>query len=265
MEKYVYYCFMNSSEIMEQLIDKMPKGQYPSVNSVELGNIELPLPPISIQQQIVSECEAEDKVFSENTSLIKAKKEMATGIIANVNGARVSIRDVASFSSDRSSYSDITEDTYVTTDNMLQNCEGVTEYNGEPNIETVVAYHKGDILLSNIRPYLKKLWLADRDGGCSPDVLVLHVDRSKALPEFVYYSLRRDEFFDFIMSDVKGLKMPRGKKETIERFQFMLPNIEEQQRIVAKVSALDKEIRQMRTRMQECATNKQAILDKYLK
>lgn len=59
--------------------------------------------------------------------------------------------------------------------------------------------------------------------------------------------------------------MPRGKKETIERFQIVLPDMDEQQRIVAEVSAIDKEIRQMRTRMQECATNKQAILDKYLK
>ena len=59
--------------------------------------------------------------------------------------------------------------------------------------------------------------------------------------------------------------MPRGKKETIERFQIVLPDMDEQQRIVAEVSAIDKEIRQMRTRMQECAANKQAILDKYLK
>ena len=265
MGKYVYYCFMNSSEIMEQLIDKMPKGQYPSVNSVELGNIELPLPPISIQQQIVSECEAEDKVYNENEAAIDSIKSKEANTIATIKGPRVQLREISNFSSERSAYSEILPEAYITTDNMLQNCEGVTDYGGEPNTETVVVYHKGDILLSNIRPYLKKLWFADRDGGCSPDVLVLHVDRDKALPEYVYYSLRRDEFFDYVMSDVKGLKMPRGKKETIERFQFVLPDKDEQQRIISEMSAMDNDIKKLYIRMQECAANKQAILDKYLK
>ena len=175
------------------------------------------------------------------------------------------MREISNFSSERSAYSEILPEAYITTDNMLQNCEGVTDYGGEPNTETVVVYHKGDILLSNIRPYLKKLWFADRDGGCSPDVLVLHVDRDKALPEYVYYSLRRDEFFDYVMSDVKGLKMPRGKKETIERFQFVLPDKDEQQRIISEMSAMDNDIKKLYIRMQECAANKQAILNKYLK
>lgn len=261
--KYLFYLF--SCKVVN-LNNVNAKAFGKSLNLDYLNeNVTIPLPPISIQQQIISECEAEDKVYSTNATLIKNKNEEATDIIANVVGTRIMLRDIAEFSSVRSAYSDIPAKTYITTDNMLQNCEGVTEYDGEPNLDTVVAYHKSDILLSNIRPYLKKLWLADCDGGCSPDVLVLHVDRDKALSEFVYYSLRCDEFFDFIMSDVKGLKMPRGKKETIERFQFVLPNMNEQQQIVAQVSALDKEIKQLRTRMQECAANKQAILDKYLK
>jgi restriction endonuclease S subunit len=175
------------------------------------------------------------------------------------------LREISNFSSERSAYSEILPEAYITTDNMLQNCEGMTEYGGKPNTETVVVYHKGDILLSNIRPYLKKLWFADRDGGCSPDVLVLHVNRDKALPEYVYYLLRRNEFFDYVMSDVKGLKMPRGKKETIERFQFVLPDKDEQQQIVSKMSAMDNDINKLYVRMQECANNKQTILDKYLK
>lgn len=227
---------------------------------------QLPIPnvPQNILIQMEEKLEEEDKVYEISQARIDELQEQKN-TITKIDGKLITLRDFSQFSTERSAYSDIAPGNYIATDNMLQNCEGVTEYNGEPNIETVVAYHKGDILLSNIRPYLKKLWLADRDGGCSPDVLVLHVDRSKALPEFVYYSLRRDEFFDFIMSDVKGLKMPRGKKETIERFQIVLPDMDEQQRIVAEVSAIDKEIRQMRTRMQECAANKQAILDKYLK
>lgn len=125
----------------------------------------------------------------------------------------------------------------------------------------------GDLFeqLLNIRPYLKKLWLADRDGGCSPDVLVLHVDKEKAIPEYVYYCLRRDAFFDYVMSDVKGLKMPRGKKETIGKYTFPLPDFEEQARIVEQMSHYDKAIDELRIRMSESSSNKQAILDNFLK
>lgn len=177
----------------------------------------------------------------------------------------IALHEISRFSNERITYSSIPPKSYIATDNMLQNCEGVTEYDGTPNIETVVAYHKGDILLSNIRPYLKKLWLADRDGGCSPDVLVLHVDKTKAIPEYVYYSLRRDEFFDYIMSDVKGLKMPRGKKETIVKYRIVLPSIEEQERVVNQMATYDEEINSLKSRMSETDANKQAILDKYLK
>ena len=230
-----------------------------------IANVAVPLPPKSIQQQIVTECEAEDKVYNENEAAIDSIKSKEANTIATIKGPRIQLREISNFSSERSAYSEILPEAYITTDNMLQNCEGVTEYGGKPNTETVVVYHKGDILLSNIRPYLKKLWFADRDGGCSPDVLVLHVDRDKALPEYVYYSLRRDEFFDYVMSDVKGLKMPRGKKETIERLQFVLPDKDEQQQIVSEMSTMDNDIKKLYLRMQECATNKQAILDKYLK
>ena len=103
--------------------------------------------------------------------------------------------------------------TYISTDNMLQQCEGVTPYDGSPNIDSCIAYRKGDVLVSNIRPYLKKSWLADCDGGCSPDVLVFRVsDTTKIMPEFLGAALKQDDFFDFMMQGIKGMKMPRGDK-----------------------------------------------------
>ena len=260
-----FLAYLLNSSGFKALLSDNSKGSNINNLSNKIGEIELPLPPISTQQQIVTECEAEDKVYDENEAAIDSIKSKEANTIATINGPRVQLREICNFSSERSAYSEILPEAYITTDNMLQNCEGVTEYGGKPNTGTVVVYHKGDILLSNIRPYLKKLWFADRDGGCSPDVLVLHVDRDKALPEYVYYSLRRDEFFDYVMSDVKGLKMPRGKKETIERFQFVLPDKDEQQRIVSEMSTMDNDIKKLYVRMQECAANKQAILDKYLK
>jgi len=158
-------------------------------------------------------------------------------------------------------------DSYITTDNMLQNCEGVRPYDGADNITSAIAYQRGDILLSNIRPYLKKIWQADRDGSCSPDVLVLRPNTEKVDGQFLYYSLRRSTFFDYIMNEAgtRGLKMPRGNKDGIIQYRIILPNMEEQRKIANEISHYDDLIAEAKVIMSGCDLRKQAVLDKYLK
>lgn len=158
-------------------------------------------------------------------------------------------------------------ESYITTDNMLQNCEGIRPYDGTDNITSAIAYQKGDILLSNIRPYLKKIWQADRDGSCSPDVLVLRPDSEKIDEKFLYYSLRCDAFFDYIMNEAgtRGLKMPRGNKEDIIQYRIILPDMEEQRKVVNEILHYDELIADAKVIMSGCDLRKQAVLDKYLK
>ena len=158
-------------------------------------------------------------------------------------------------------------ESYITTDNMLQNCEGIRPYEGTESITSAIVYQKGDILLSNIRPYLKKIWQADHNGSCSPDVLVLRPDKEKIDERFLYYSLRRDVFFDYIMNEAgtKGLKMPRGNKDGIIKYRIILPDMKEQKRIANEIANLDLLIVEAKNIMNSCQERKQAILNKYLK
>lgn len=235
-----------------------------SVSTIQ--NIKIPLPPIDIQKKIVEECEKIDQVVTKNKEMIREMQTNMEAIISSLEGLRQPLKTIMCYGKERISYSAITPETYVSTDNMEQNCEGIVPYNGTPNVNTIVAYQKGDILLSNIRPYLKKLWLANCNGGCSPDVLVLHNNRSAQVDSsFIYYSLRRQGFFDFIMSDIKGMKMPRGKKETIEKFEIILPSLDKQKEVVEKMSKIDEEISKAKQYVANAYSAKQAILDKYLK
>ena len=162
---------------------------------------------------------------------------------------------------------EINMESYITTDNMLQNCEGIRPYDGTDNITSAIAYQTGDILLSNIRPYLKKMWQADHNGSCSPDVLVLRPYKDKVDERFLYYSLRRDVFFDYIMNEAgtRGLKMPRGNKDGIIRYRITLPDMEEQRKVAAEISHWDALIAEAKNTMAGCIIRKQAIMDKYLK
>lgn len=140
----------------------------------------------------------------------------------------------------------------------------MVEYDGSPTTDTVVEYRKGDILLSNIRPYLKKLWLADRDGGCSPDVLVIRVKDERINPEFLYNTLRRQQFFDYVMTDVKGMKMPRGNKDHILRYQLPFIDMEEQLSIIEKVHEYENIISEAIKIIQSCSQRKSEVLQDYI-
>lgn len=132
---------------------------------------------------------------------------------------------------------------FISTDNMLQNRAGVVTYEGVPNIDSITEFKKGDILVSNIRPYLKKIWMADRDGGCSKDVLVFRNSKPKEiLNDYLKVILSTDTFFDYMMVGKKGVKMPRGDKNIIPNFEIPLPPIDIQKKIADECKKVDEEV-----------------------
>lgn len=216
------------------------------------------------QDCIIQKCDAIDNEVREAKHLITKTKEQINQVILNVKGELKTLSSIAPYTNKRIDIAIISVTSYITTDNMLQNFEGVCNYDNELQSGNVTEYKRGDILMSNIRPYLKKLWLADCEGGCNPDVLVFR-PISDVMPEFVYYLMRTQAFIDHVMSDVKGMKMPRGNKENIIQYAIPVPSISDQQQIVKEISNYDATIAAANTIIKEGTARKQAILDKYLK
>ncbi len=248
-------------------------GTIPLQNGIRLLNIDMdgyskikiPIPPIDLQKQIVDEIDGIDKSVSDAMKRIDEYETDIEGLLSSLNYADSTLNTIAPFATKSIKYSDIESETYITTDNMLQNKLGVFPFEGVANISSITEYKPKDILISNIRPYLKKIWFANKEGGCSKDVLVLRsADTSKYLPKYIFYMIRRDTFFDYVMEGKKGIKMPRGNKEDIMKYKIPMPHIDEQKRIVSQIEALELEISKARTLIENAASEKQAILDKYL-
>ena len=242
--------------------DIKPGSGYPSLNVSDIENIKTPLPPLDIQKQIVSECDKVDDEYNRSCVGIEENKRKIAEVISKVKGEKKKLGEIAPYSTTRIAYSDTKAENYITTDNLLQNCEGMKTYDGIPNVDTVINYRKGDILVSNIRPYLKKIWLADRDGGCSPDVLVFRTIEGID-SRFVYYSMKQDKFFDFMMQRTKGMKMPRGDKDSIPNFEIVIP--QNQQTIISEIENYEQKISEAKAVMTGCAELKKQILEKWLK
>lgn len=141
------------------------------------------------------------------------------------------LSDIATFVEDKISSNSISLADYVTTDSLLPNKEGKTfATNLPPVVCSLTHYREGDVLVANIRPYLKKVWLANKEGGASTDVLVLRVKESNK-SSFLYAVLLQDRFFEYAMKGAKGSKMPRGDKEQIMRYELPTFSPQEQENI----------------------------------
>lgn len=157
------------------------------------------------------------------------------------NWETVRLGDVCGYENSRVSIAMLDDDNYISTENMQPNKGGVCRASSLPSVSAATKFLKGQTLVSNIRPYFKKIWFADKDGGCSNDVLCFRLNKDID-NKYFYYLLSQDSFFDYVMSGSKGTKMPRGDRGQIMQFEFLLPPIEEQGRIAGILGALDDKI-----------------------
>ena len=141
---------------------------------------------------------------------------------------------------DRITTSVLNASSYISTENMLPNKAGVTLSSGIPS-GNAIKFVADDILISNIRPYFKKIWQADRIGGCSSDVICLRATNITE-PIYLYYLLSQDRFFDYVMQGTKGTKMPRGDRSQIMQWPVLLPSKNKQKKIASILKSLDDKI-----------------------
>ena len=109
-----------------------------------------------------------------------------------------------------------------------------------PEVGRLTKYHCNDILIGNIRPYLRKIWFADNDGGTNGDVLTIQITSEKIIPRYLFAQLSSESFFNYDIKYSKGAKMPRGNKEAVMKYEIPVPSLEEQQRIVDILDRFDK-------------------------
>lgn len=154
---------------------------------------------------------------------------------------KYNLADICEYAKGKVDVAILGEETYISTENMMPNKGGITSASSLPTIVQTQAFLAGDVLVSNIRPYFKKIWFSEFDGGCSNDVLVFRA-KDGVSKRFLYYVLADDTFFDYSMATSKGTKMPRGDKAAIMKYEVPDFTYEEQEKIAGILEALDRKI-----------------------
>ena len=143
------------------------------------------------------------------------------------------LNEIAHYAKKRIDITEIDKNTYVGVENLLQNKQGKTVASSVPNSGKVIRFEIGDILIGNIRPYLRKIWLSDCIGGTNGDVLAIQInDRTEITPEFLYYIISSEKFFLYDVQNSRGAKMPRGDKDVVMKYKLPVPPLEVQCEIV---------------------------------
>lgn len=143
------------------------------------------------------------------------------------------LEEVAEYSKVHIDVTQVNAENYVGVDNLISNKQGKTISSYVPSEGRLIQFKSGDILIGNIRPYLKKIWLATHDGGTNGDVLAIQIkDRNVILPKYLYYILSSDAFFYYDTQNSKGAKMPRGDKSAVMRYRIQVPPIPVQEEVI---------------------------------
>lgn len=167
--------------------------------------------------------------------------------------------DVADFVNEKIPLERVSLASYVSTENILPDYGGVTRASKLPNTGSVTRYRPDDTLVSNIRPYLKKVWVADKEGGASNDVIVIRA-KQRLLAKYFSCLLKNDAFIDYVMTGAKGVKMPRGDIASMKAYPTLYPSKPEQQKIAECLSSVDELMAAQARKLDALKTHKKGLM-----
>jgi len=170
-----------------------------------------------------------------------------------------SLEEIAIFTKEKIKVLDINLNTYISTENILPEFMGVSKSSKLPNILNTTKFQKNDILISNIRPYLRKVWLANFDGGASNDIIVIRAKEDNKY-KFLLYIVQNNKFINYVMQGAKGVKMPRGDIALIRKYPLAIPTSKEQQKIASCLSSLDNFIEATEKKVEALKKHKRGLM-----
>lgn len=224
------YLWLNSPEAKCQIDAKCIGSTQKALTIETLNKFQISLPSCFEQKQICSilypildKIELNQKI---NENLERQAEAIFESWFTDGKETNGCLADICQYSKEKVTVSSLDLDSYYSTENMLPEKAGATQAASLPTTTQTTKCNVGDVLVSNIRPYFKKIVYCYADCGCSTDVLCF-VPKKKELSAYLFFLLYADAFFDFMVAGSKGTKMPRGDKQQIMMYPVYAPSEEE--------------------------------------
>ena len=249
LRRYIFYYVVSNK--FTAYLEKLTNGaNYPAVKETDVRKALIPIPPKPTQLSIVTELDKLNELIRIKKEQLKDYDTLAQSIfyemfgdpVENEKGWEViSLSELSMYPNERIAINQLSPSQYVGVENLIKDRGGVRFSNSLPKANGAIAYKENDILLGNIRPYLKKIWLADKGGGASGDVVIIRISNRKITPVFLFKVLSSDSFFEYDNTYTKGAKMPRGDRKVIAKFGVILPPLPLQQSFAHKIEQIERQ------------------------
>jgi len=272
---------LRTYRVRRQLVARGKTATMTTIGQTDVSSIKLSIPNLDEQQKISDCLSSLDELITVQTQKIDGLKTHKKGLMQQLFPAEgetlpklrfpefrdagewemglLGDKDISIFVKERMPFEQLTLDDYVSTENLLPDYDGIKKASKLPPTGSCTRYKKGDVLISNIRPYLKKVWISNRDGGSSNDVIVIRA-KSKIRDCFLAFLLKNDEFISYVMKGVKGVKMPRGDISLMKEYLVAFPVHEEQQKIADCLSSIDELITAQTKKLDALKTHKKGLM-----
>lgn len=221
--------YVVSSPRFQHYINSVATGTtIKNVSLKQMREYSFPIPELKEQQRIAKVLHLLDQKIENNRKINDNLYDLLQAVYqfqfggASDNAAEGKLSDICNYSKDRIAVSELSLGNYYSTENMLPGKAGFTEATSLPTTPQTTCCNAGDVLVSNIRPYFKKIVLCHSTGGCSTDVLCF-APKAPAHSAYLFCTLYADRFFDFMVAGSKGTKMPRGDKQQIMTYPVYIP------------------------------------------
>ena len=276
--KFVYYSMLHRNILISQ---KAVQSTVLSLRLPILQNFPIEIPKPKEQQKIAACLSSLDNLIEAHNQKLGALNDHKKGLMQKLfpeKGekvpkyrfpefenygewieAKLGDKEVAYFVNSKIDSEQLTVNNYISTNNMQPDYSGITKASKLPTIGRVTEFNVGDILISNIRPYLKKVWKANIKGGASNDVLVFR-SGSRVKSDFLEFILKNDSFINYVMESAKGVKMPRGDKDAMLKYSIKIPQPIEQQKIASTLSVLDELIFAEKEEVEQLKAHKKGLM-----
>ena len=249
LRRYVFYYVVSNK--FTAYLEKLTNGaNYPAVKETDVRKALIPIPPKPTQLSIVSELDKLNELIRIKKEQLKDYDALAQSVFYEMFGdpgvnekgwEMISLSELSMYPNERIAINQLSPSQYVGVENLIKDRGGVRFSNSLPKANSAIAYKENDILLGNIRPYLKKIWLADKGGGASGDVVIIRISNRKITPVFLFKVLSSDSFFEYDNTYTKGAKMPRGDRKAIAKFGVILPPLPLQQSFAHKIEQIERQ------------------------
>ena len=258
-------------------IENMALGQSGQIElSLDIiGNIKIPVPPIDIQKQIVKEIGKVDKSTSIANSVINNKisdiKTIINGLVPTVG-----IKEYFDINTKVLNPASCWENEYFT----YVDIDSVGKGDGNISFDKIIlgkdapsrarrVAQDRTVIISTVRPYLKGFAYIENVPNktifSTGFALLKSKNEENYISKLLYYLFMfSDDLMKQMETAMPKAAYPSINKDDIGNFRIPMPSINEQKYIISQIEALELEINNARTTIENAVSEKQVILDKYL-